>query len=238
VDTTPAHVTDSNRTAAMHQALATKDLLPAVHLMDAGYVDADLLVSSQEQYGIALHGPVRSDTSWHATDPDAYGLDAFSIDWERRQATCPQGQTSILTYPSTDPRGNEVIHFTFSRPICRQCPERARCTQSKDDPRKVSVRPQAQHEALQSARQSQQTEQWKETYQRRAGIEGSLSQGIRAFGLRCRRYVGEAKTHLHHVLTATAINLVRFDAWQREQPHAQTRTSRFAELQPQPVLAA
>jgi transposase len=238
VDTTPAHVTDSNRTAAIHQALAAKDLLPAVHLMDAGYVDADLLVSSQEQYGITLHGPVRSDTSWQAKDPEAYGLDAFSIDWERQQATCPQGHTSTTTYTRTDTHGSDLVHFKFSRPICRQCPERARCTQSKDDPRKISVRPQAQHEALKSARQAQQTEPWKESYQRRAGIEGTLSQGIRAFGLRCSRYVGEAKTHLQHVLTATAINLVRFDAWQRGQPHAQTRTSRFAELQPQPVLAA
>lgn len=81
-------------------------------------------------------------------------------------------------------------------------------------------------------RHAQQTAAWKQTYQQPAGIEGTLSQCLQVFGLRRSHYVGEAKTHLQHILTATALNLVRFDAWQQEQPHAQTRRSRFATLQP------
>ncbi len=35
---------------------------------------------------------------------------------------------------------------------------------------------------------------WKDQYQRRAGIEGTISQGTRAFGLRRSRYIGQEKT--------------------------------------------
>jgi transposase len=72
----------------------------------------------------------------------------------------------------------------------------------------------------------------KRQYARRAGIEGTLSQGVRAFGLRRARYQGLEKTHLQHVATAAAINIDRTVAWLDERPRAATRTSRFAALAP------
>jgi transposase len=83
---------------------------------------------------------------------------------------------------------------------------------------------------LQRVRRLQTTPKWKAHYQRRAGIEGTISQGTRSFGLRRSRYIGEAKTHLQHILTAGAINLVRFASWMAGVPHAKTRISRFAAL--------
>jgi transposase len=68
------------------------------------------------------------------------------------------------------------------------------------------------------------------TYARRSGIEGTISQGVRAFGLRRARYRGETKAHLQHVATAAAIDLDRIDDWQEGVPRAETRTSRFARL--------
>jgi transposase len=89
---------------------------------------------------------------------------------------------------------------------------------------------QADHETLQRIRAQQTTAEWKARYDRRAGIESTISQGTRAFGLRRSRYLGQEKTHLQHVLTAGAINLVRFASWKAGIPHAKTRTSRFTAL--------
>ncbi|HMB08728.1 MAG TPA: transposase, partial [Isosphaeraceae bacterium] len=50
------------------------------------------------------------------------------------------------------------------------------------------------------------------------------------FGLRRSRYLGLAKTHLQHVLTAGAMNLARLAAWFAGVPPEETRTSRFARL--------
>jgi transposase len=83
---------------------------------------------------------------------------------------------------------------------------------------------------LQRVHRLQTTPEWKARYKRRAGIEGTISQGTRGFGLRRSRSIGEAKTHLQHLLTAGAINLVRFASWMAGVPLAKTRTSRFARL--------
>jgi transposase len=58
-------------------------------------------------------------------------------------------------------------------------------------------------------RKHQTTAEFQEQYAARAGIEGTISQGVRAFGMRWSRYSGLARTHLQQVLIATAINLVR-----------------------------
>ena len=92
------------------------------------------------------------------------------------------------------------------------------------------MRPQEQYQALQAARQRQATETFKTAYAARAGIEGTLSQGIRAFGLRQARYRGLEKVHLQHLLTATALNLCRMHAWLTEQPRAHTRQAAFVRL--------
>jgi len=90
--------------------------------------------------------------------------------------------------------------------------------------------PQARHEALQTARARQQTDTFKALYRRRSGIEGTFSQTTRNTGLRRARYLGMPKTHLQHVVTATATNIVRLVSWLDGVPFAKTRTSRFATL--------
>jgi hypothetical protein len=85
---------------------------------------------------------------------------------------------------------------------------------------------------LQARRVEQKSEVWKKRYSCRAGIEGTLSQGIRGFGLRRCRYLGQVKTHLQHVFTAAAMNLARLDAWLHGRPRAQTRQSRLTALVP------
>ncbi len=41
VETTPANVADIHLTARVHDAIAAKELAPAIHLVDAGYVDGN-----------------------------------------------------------------------------------------------------------------------------------------------------------------------------------------------------
>lgn len=80
--------------------------------------------------------------------------------------------------------------------------------------------------------QEQKTEEWKNRYDKRAGIEGILARGIQVLGLRRTRYIGLAKTHLQHVLTAVAMNVARLVAWFNEEPLPKLRVSRFGALAP------
>ena len=94
----------------------------------------------------------------------------------------------------------------------------------------MTIRPREQYEALQAGRLREKTAGYKEEYGKRAGMEGTISQGVRACGLRRSRYAGEAKTHLQHLATAAALNVLRIGDWLAEKPREQTRTSAFARL--------
>ncbi len=89
----------------------------------------------------------------------------------------------------------------------------------------LKLRPQIQHEALQTARTRQATSEFKQQYRQRALVEGAFSQACLRFGIRRTRYIGIAKTHLQHVLTAAAMNLARLVSWLDDVPKTKTRQS-------------
>jgi transposase len=230
VITTPATTPDCVMEPTIQQDLAARGLLPGVHLLDGGYVDAELLVTAQTTHQIDVVGPPFGSYSHQHQAGEGYDLGAFLIDWEAHQARCPQGQTSIRWTPGRDVSGDPVVRIRFNGAVCRACPVRQACTRAKHAPRQLTVRPQAQHGAIQAARQRQDTPEFTAEYARRAGIEGTHTQAIRRCGARHCRYLGHAKTHVQHVLTATAVNLVRVAAWLEGTTRAATRRSAFAAL--------
>ncbi|MEU9317463.1 transposase [Streptomyces sp. NPDC048295] len=118
---------------------------------------------------------------------------------------------------------------------CRPCTAREQCTRSNnksDMGRRITLRPRAEQEVIQQARAQEGTPEWKEQYAHRAGGEGTISQRVRAFGLRRCRYHGLAKARLLHQITATAMDFHRLDAWWADPLEARTRTSHLAALRP------
>ena len=215
---------------SIHKALVDKGLPPREHLVDAGYVSAELLVRSQVHYGIDLVGPARVNPRWQAKVEGAYTGEQFIIDWEQREVHCPQGVVSEAWHDYSNAEGKPHHRVYFPKEACQACQARALCTQAKQEPRRLYLHPQPEHEALHAARQRLKSEEGKRLYAQRAGVEGSLSQGVRAFGIRRTRYRKLAKTHLQQVVTAVAINLNRIAAWLEGRPLAATRTSHFAAL--------
>jgi transposase len=228
VATTPAPVADGDVTPAIHEELRGFDLLPGKHAVDTAYVDAELLVTSRREYGVELIGPTRPDYRWQSRAGEGFAARDFTIDWDGEQATCPEGRTSVSWTPAVDRGHNAVIEIKFSAKDCGTCPARARCTEAKR--RGITIRPRDQYEALQAARSRESSPEYRAEYSRRAGIEGTISQGVRACGLRRARYVGEAKAHLQQVATATAINVSRITDWLADRPREVTRTSAFTRL--------
>jgi transposase len=230
--TTPATVHEAQCTTPIQQALVDKDVPPSDHLVDAAYISAELLVQSRDEQGIILRGPTRPSQGWQMQVAGAYPPDQFEVDWERQQVRCPQGKEAARWQEYVEPDGRPYIIASFRRQDCQACPARPLCTQAQQQGRRLRLPPQDQYEALTAARAWYASEAGMQGYKRRAGVEGTLSQGVRAFGLRRTRYRGLPKTHVQHIATAAAINLDRIVAWLDERPRAQTRPSRFAALAP------
>jgi len=199
VKTDQAMRPDMTCTAEIHERLAAKRLLPAEHFVDAGYVDAALLVASRRDHGVALEGPVRAITKRRSEAQRAYEQRHFVIDWARERVTCPQGKTSVTWRAGLDDVGAPRIAAVFSRTDCGACAARELCTKAKEGRRSVYFHPRAEYEALNAARARMDDPEWRVRYHARAGIEGTLSQGVRAFGMRRSRYIGLAKTSLQQV---------------------------------------
>jgi transposase len=111
VATTHAAVPDAAMTTAIHDALDDAGLAPGEHAVDAGYTSADLLLAARAR-GITLLGPLLANVSPQAR-AGRYATDAFAIDWDNRQVTCPQGATSTIWSPCSQ-RGTEVIVVRFA----------------------------------------------------------------------------------------------------------------------------
>lgn len=230
VQTCPAMQPDMASTAEIHERLAAKGLLPAEHFVDSGYVDAGLLAGSQRDHGLSLEGPVRGTSSRHARAGQGYDLANFVIDWDREQVTCPQGKVSASWRSGRNSDENPRIYAQFSRSDCRVCVARPLCAPPTSTRRVVNFHPREDYEALNVARARMTDPTWQERYRRRAGVEGTLSQGVRALGMRRSRYIGLAKTGLQQVCTAVAINASRVVRWLDGWPRAKTRVTRFAAL--------
>ena len=232
VTTTISTDADLDALPQIHQKMADNSLLPAQHLVDTGYISAAAMTQSQQTHQVELVGPARGDYQWQARAGEGFASADFQVDWLAQQVTCPQGQRS-KSWSATLEKGQPRVVVKFSRKSCRPCPVLSQCTRAKR--RTIHLRADAQYEALRAARQRDNQAGTQVLYDQRAGIEGTLSQGVRAFGLRRSRYIGQAKTHLQHALIATAINLNRIVDWLNEVPLAKTRQAAFVRLMPRTI---
>lgn len=235
VATTDSTVQDVRLVAPIHARLAQRDLLPGQHLVDAGYATAREVVTARRDHKIELVGPILASTSWQTRDAEGFSQADFTIDWDNRRVTCPNGKTTSNWREDRSQQGASVVRARFPMGMCRPCKDREQCTRAGATAtigRRITLRPQAEQKVIQQARAHEDTQQWKEQYAHRAGVEGTISQGVRAFGLRRCRYNGLTKAQLQHQLTATAMNFHRLNAWWTDVPRARTRTSHLAALRP------
>jgi hypothetical protein len=229
VATTDATVTDNQMTGLTHEDLAGKNLAPGRHYLDSGYLSAALVVSALTTWGIALIGPLLADTSAQARAGAGYARADFTVDYDAKTVTCPQGKTSASWSPCTQ-HGKDAIVATFSARDCGPCPARAQCTTSGARRRHLTLPPRDLAQAQAAARAAENTIPFQADYARRAGVEGTMHQAA-SHGARRARYRGLPKTRLDHVYMACALNLLRLEAFWTGTPLDRRRTSHLARLE-------
>jgi transposase len=229
VVSTDATTADGSVIEELHEDEAARELLPHQHLVDTGYVDADVLAGSQMRYQVDLIGPVIPDTSWASKAADRFEHSDFLIDWQAKRVVCPAGQTSRDWGHIPDRHGKASLRVRFPLPVCRACSLHDRCTQTAA--KVLILRPDEQtYTALQQARKRQETPAFRALYAKRAGIEGTVAQAVRTCEMRRARYIGSKKLRLQAFFTATALNVLRACTWLADGTHASVPVSRSARL--------
>ena len=231
VHTTPADVHDIKSIPTIHDNLIKKNLVPGLHLVDSAYVSAEVLLNSKKKHNIDIIGPLHGGHSWRNQSTGAYTKNMFAINWGHKTVVCPEGKES--TYWKDPPRHSSIgsyIEAAFGTTDCKNCKAKPLCIKGKMKRRTIRFLPQDLYEAQDSIRRKMKTNSGQLLYNLRAGVEGTLSQGVRAYGLRKSRYKGMPKTHLQELSIAAAMNLDRISAWLSGTPLERTRQSSFYRL--------
>jgi hypothetical protein len=225
-----AHESDEAGARKMAAEQAAMGLAkPPVLYVDGAYVSAHELAQAQAE-GREIIGPAQP-----APRKDGrFNVEDFVIRVEERRAVCPAGrentQCSRLEEADT---GKVSYRFEFST-ACQGCALRARCLGQGQGHRTLVVG--EHHTLLQSRRQEQQTDAFKQRMKHRNAIEGTQSELVRGHGLRRARSRGLAKAKLQNYFIGAACNVkrwLRHEAWTLRQAAAALTVSSDA-----PAVAA
>jgi hypothetical protein len=212
--THPAYESDERGEEKMEQEQAGMGMeKPPVKYVDGAYVSAQKLVQAQAE-GRELMGPAQP-----APQKDGrFTVEDFQIHVEERTAICPAGKTNTqCSRLAEEATGKVSYRFEFST-HCHACPLRGQCL-GKDQRHRTLVVGE-HHTVLQTRRQEQQTDAFKQRMKHRNAIEGTQSELVRAHGMRRARYRGLAKVKLQNYFIGAACNVKRWlrrEVWKLQQ---------------------
>jgi hypothetical protein len=186
---------------------------PEALYVDAGYTSGREIARAASG-GRALIGPVQPAPK----RGQQYAADAFDVSIRERRAICPAGQASTQCSRLEENTGKVNYRFEWNNDLCGACPLRKRCVGRNQAHRTLLLG--EYHERIQERRRAMTAPEFKVQMHPRNGIEGTISELKRGYGLGRSRYRGLAKTTLQHYLVAAACNLKRWArriAWEIEQ---------------------
>ncbi|MFG2526306.1 transposase [Streptomyces sp. NPDC048527] len=170
---------------------------------------------NEREHQVTVSGPLPGNPTRQHRRNEGFDRDHFHIDFDRQQVTCPRGQVSKGwhgPYPTSSPTAAPLIVARFTKGQCQPCPDRPRCTSSRESARNVGFPPRELRDLQVRVRSEQQTPEWKARYAVRSGVEGTINEFAHGHGMRRCRYRGQPKAHLQHVLTAIAVNIERLSS--------------------------
>jgi len=174
---------DPQSVAPMGEQLKAQDLLPSSWLADAAY-GSDGNVQQLQQEDVILVSPVNGSKR----DPDKLHIEDFQTGPDTECVLgCPQGHTPLQS--EHDPQDDTTTTY-FDGAHCAGCPKRDRCPVQGKGERRRFQHTKAQRRSAARLREEQE-ESWRETYAKRAGIEGTIGRIKRRTGLGHLRVRGQ-----------------------------------------------
>lgn len=211
--TQEATASDKSALPVVEKALeAAGEAKLEVTYADAGYSSGAELARAEEE-GRELKAPVQPS----CPEKDGrYPVEEFDVSVANRTAKCPAGQQATNFSRITDGNtGKVTCRIEWKNSVCQVCEKKGACLGKGQAHRTLYVG--EHHDHVQARRKEQATEEFKQDMKHRNGIEGTISELVRGYGLRRCRYRGEDKTRLQDQFIGAACNIKRWFrrvAWQ------------------------
>ncbi len=202
----PAHCSDAKALEPALNTLREKGLAPATMLADTAYGSAQNFEFAKSK-GAYLGAPVPGSKSPFASE---LPIDLFTFNDDGAIAACPAGHAPIRTY-KTKKKMNMVSHFDIQ--TCNACPFLKKCqVRPSKKGYYLYYRPEAGQIAQRRA--FQETDEFRNLYRWRAGIEATNSHLARKTGFKHIRYRGLPKMSFALHLKALGLNIFRATAYE------------------------
>ena len=226
-----SHASDQNDVEPTIERLEEAGHKPDELICDAGYGSGENLLQAQEQ-GVELTAPI---TSGKSPDLNKIQLSDFEVASDCRQVlSCIKGHAP-LECKSVGSRKAVVAIFSASH--CSECEFLPICLVKRHKGGNYRLRYKRKAMATSRRRQEQETDDFKERYKIRSGIEATISEADRVTGLKRTWNRGKDRVTMVVSMKALAINIKRFIQSELEKakeafPYSPTRTfaNRFSRL--------
>lgn len=202
---TPSCQTDEAATVPAMDDFATRKIQPDELLTDTSYASAENVIECEKR-GTEIVAPVKGPSVEVAAENEKTLAD-FQMDVkdESKPVLCPAGHAP----ESTERKENGGIHATYSRLHCANCPFKKSCPAKRNPNGTRTLKTTVKEHVLAKRRRYEQTDEFRQRYAQRAGIEGTNSELKRAHGLGFLRVRGETRVKLAVYFKALACNVKR-----------------------------
>ena len=214
VGVTSATTADVKELPAIQERLEEGKMKPEEQYADAGFVNGQTIVDSHDK-GIALEGPSsgRSQSFEKYQDKDR-PLDTADfevrVDEKNKEVSvlaCPEKQAPT-DHVRSEKTGKTLVHFDAS--VCKACKVNTRC------PVKIGVGvatltiDEASYAGAARHHQYMENTDYRKRCAIRAGVEATVSEMVRAHGVRRSRHRTEGRTRVQGEINGTACKAVRY----------------------------
>lgn len=196
---------DADAVADVVADLKERELLPEKLLADAGY-GSDANVELAEQAGVTLVAPVPGGKKY---DAEEIGYDQFELNEAQEVVACPAGHAPKSTHYNAK---LDHVWAQMDAAVCQACPLFEHCkVQRNKQTGQANGRVQFRSDAPRAARRrkQEQTDEFRDLYRWRSGIESTNSSLKRAMGLARLRVRGFRAVKTAILLKLSGWNLLR-----------------------------
>lgn len=218
VEVEPAHQSDAKAIIPAIESVSQSDLAPKELLADSLY-DSDENHQDAAQLEVEVVAPVMGNTK-----EGTISLADFELSDKGKVISCPQGHAPART------RKKKRYSARFDLQHCSNCPNQSICSVKKGR-KYYYLRYTAKEMRVAIRRAYEQTDEFKDRYRWRAGVEATMSEYDRRTGVKHLRVRGFKAVRFCAILKATGLNILRAAAVRRartEDESARNRRKRGA----------
>lgn len=196
VDVEPAHRSDANALIPAIESTEKQDLKPKELTADSLYGSDDNSERAKE-HDVELIAPTMGTAKG-----DNLSLADFQVSSEGEVLACPRGQAPEKI------KKRKRVSIGFASQHCQNCPDLSKCPVKKG--RKLYyLRFTDKEMRIADRRRYEHSEEFKDRYRWRAGVEGTISEYDRRTGVKHLRVRGHKAVRFSATLKALGINIFR-----------------------------